>query len=407
MKHIACSKMWTDLTISIPRKQIKHCCKRRFSKISEDDIDRLGLEVFQFSADIASERRYTINENKLPPGCSECIDMWPNSYWHLWNGWKDREWDRQELLEFEEKSITKLIEITLSSTCNMTCMYCAPNISSQWNTLLNKPLEDDAVYKRKMLDALYGYIEKYQIPATHRPLHYDFLGGEPLLDLEVFDVIEKLLELHSTNKEKEVTISMISNLNVKPKLVERLVQRAIENPQVNWMLKISVDALGVIGETQRDGLDLKLWEQNLRTLINSPIKILILPTVTNVSLIGLPELIVYITELFEEYNQLDTYGESWLFGENMVMDPLAMHVGTLPHKYIDVVEQCVHIAKTHIPDRKGKRKFVAFLENLGKLIGTKRSDADLAEVKRFFEWQGNLKNKDYLSLFPSLKDIIK
>lgn len=408
MKHIACSKMWTDLTISIPRKQIKHCCKRKFHKISENDIDRLGPEVFQFSSEIAEERRYTINENKLSQGCSVCIDMWPNSYWHLWNDWRDREWERQQLLDLEEKNIARLIEITLSSTCNMSCIYCAPDISSQWNTILNSPIKEDSVYKRKMLDALYGYIEKYQVDSTHRPLHYDFLGGEPLLDLEIFEVIETLLKMHSRNKEKDVTIGMITNLNIKPKLVERLVQRAEENPQVNWIIKVSIDALGTVGKEQRDGLDLALWEQNLRTLIQSPIiNVLILPTVSNVSLASFPELIEYIIDLFNEYNQVDSYGSTWWFGENMVVTPLGLHPGTLPEEYKSIVDKCIETADKKVPNKKGKRKLMAFLNNLKKLIATKRRDEDLAEVKRFFEWQGKIKQKDYFDIFPSLKDILK
>ena len=405
MKHIACSKMWTDLTISIPRKQIKHCCKRKYYKISEEDIDRLGMDVFQFSTNIANERRYTINENKLPAGCTECLDMWPNSYWHLWNKWKDREWDRLELLALEEKSISSLIEITLSSTCNMTCMYCAPNISSQWNTLLNQPLEEDLVYKRKMLNALYDYIEHYQVPAEHRPIQYDFIGGEPLLDLEIFEVIERLLEIHSSNKQKEITIGIISNLNVKPKLVERLIQRAEENSTVKWKMKLSIDAVGQIGETQRDGLNLELWEQNFIKLIKSPaIEIVILPTVTNVGLEGFPQLIEYITSLFEKHGTAD---KNWFFAENIVIQPLAMHPGTLPESYSKIIDESIRVAELKIQPHKGKRTIVRFLNNLRKMLGTKRSPEDLAEVKRFFEWQGQRKNKNYMEIFPSLKDILE
>lgn len=404
MKHIACSKMWTDLTVSIPRKKIKNCCKRRFHDVSLNDIQTLGAEVFQKHPNLVAERNQTVQQNKLSQGCRECIDMWPNSYWHLWNGWKDRIWEENQLETLND--VTKLIEITLSSTCNMTCMYCAPNISSQWNQLLNVPIEEDIEYKTEMLNALYKYIDKYQVNSVDRPLHYDFLGGEPLLDLEIFSVIERLLELHAQNKDKDVTIGMISNLNVKPKLIERLVKRAEENPNVKWMIKISIDALGTIGEAQRDGLDLQLWEQNLIRLIKSPsIRILILPTVTNVSLIGIPSLIAYITELFDKHNQLEDYGRKWLFGENMVAQPVAMHPGTLPAKYQDVVDECVHAAKNCIPNQKGKQKFIRFLENLNNIINTKRSDKDLAEVKRWFEWQGELKNKNYFEIFPSLKDI--
>lgn len=409
MKRLICSKMWTDINISVPNMEFRNCCKRDIQHISIEEIKELGAEVFVRNKHLLEEKQFFIEKNELPSKCTYCKQAWPNSIWNNWNLWKDKNWSQEELTELIDQDHTDYIELMLSTTCNQTCMYCTPTVSSLWAEVKNKPILKNQEWKEAVLLALYKYIEKYQISKKGR-FTYNFLGGEPFLELELLDVIQNILAIHNTKKiyEKNVIINLTSNLNVKSKVIENYLELVKKNKDATWTLSASIDAIGKVGEELRDGLSVERFKQNLEMILSSGLIsfIDILPSVSSVSVPEYPNLIRWIKDIMRKYDLIDKHGISWALGINIVTWPAGLHPATLPIHYRSYMDECNDLIN-ELPNSFPKEQLKIHFENIRQMIGTKRSEDDKTEVVRFFDEHSEIKNKNYYKIFPIIGEITK
>lgn len=401
--------MWTDINISVPKMEFRNCCKRDIQQISLEEIRELGPEVFVKNKHLMEEKIFFLEKNELPPKCTYCKQAWPNSIWNNWNEWKDKNWSEQELRSLADQDHTNSIELMLSTTCNQTCMYCTWEVSSLWAEIHNKPISKNQEWKEAVLNALYKYIEKYQV-STNDNLLYNFLGGEPFLDLELLEVIKNIILIHNSNpvKDKRITINLTSNLNVKTKVIENYLEIVKKNKNFRWSLSASIDALGQVGEELRDGLSIDRFKENLELILSSGLisYVDILPSVSSMSIPEYPNLIRWIKDIMRRHKLIDQHGRCWSLGINVVTWPQGLHPGTLPIEYRSFIDEC-YAEIEELPDNYQKNQCKIHFENIRKMIGTKRTTGDKAEVVRFFDEHNGLKNKDYYKIFPILEQIIK
>ena len=409
MKHLACSKMWTDINISVPKMEFRNCCKRDIQPISIEEIRELGADVFVRNKHLMEEKIFFIEKNELPAKCTYCKQAWPNSIWNNWNLWKDKDWSQEELTALINQDHTDYIELMLSTTCNQTCMYCTWEVSSLWAEVKDKPIAKNQEWKEAVLDALYKYIEKYQIKKTGR-LIYNFLGGEPFLDLELLDVIQNILAIHNANPfpGKVVVINLTSNLNVKPKVIENYLELVKQNKNFYWSLSASIDAIGQVGEELRDGLSIDRFKENLEMILSSGLisHVDLLPSVSSMSIPEYPNLIRWIKDIMRKYDLLEKHGSRWSLGINVVTWPQGLHPGTLPLQYRSFMDEC-NSEIEELPNNYQKEQLKIHFENIRQMIGTKRTNDDKAEVVRFFNEHAEIKNKEYYKIFPILEEITK
>jgi len=406
MKHLVCSKMWTDINISVPKMEFRNCCKREIQPITIEEIKELGPEVFVKNYHLMEDKKYFIEKNQLPEKCKYCKDVWPNSIWKNWNEWQSKDWSKDELENLLNEDRTTYIELMLSTTCNQTCMYCTWEVSSLWAEVHNKQVSKNQEWKEAVLYALYQYIEKYQVNRTSR-LVYNFLGGEPFLDLELLDVIKKILLIHKEPK-RPIIINITSNLNVKSKVIENYLEIIKNNKDFTWSLSASIDAIGTVGEELRDGLKIERFKENLELLISSKLisHIDILPSVSSISIPEYPELIRWIKNIMYKHGILNQYGSLWSLGVNVVTWPEGLHPGTLPNSYKTYIDEC----EKEIMDLNNhymKKQLMIHFQNLRNMIGTRRSDIDKHRINTYFQEHSRLKNKDYFKIFPIVNELIK
>jgi hypothetical protein len=402
--------MWTDINISVPKMEFRNCCKREMQPISIEEIKELGPDVFLKNKHLMEEKIFFIEKNELPSKCTYCKQTWPNSIWNNWNLWKNKDWSQDELNDLLNQDHIDYIELMLSTTCNQTCMYCTWEVSSLWAEVKNKPIAKNQEWKEAVLDALYNYIKKYQIDNTGR-LVYNFLGGEPFLDLELLDVIQNILSIHNNHRPvpgKIIEINLTSNLNVKPKVIKNYLELVKENRNFNWCISASIDAIGTIGEELRDGLSVDRFKENLEIILSSGLikHIDILPSVSSISIPEYPTLIRWIKDIMRKYGLLNFYGIKWSLGINVVTWPQGLHPGTLPLEYRSFIDECYKEIE-ELSNNYQKEQLKIHFENIRQMIGTKRTNEDKQEVERFFEEHAKIKNKQYYKIFPILQEITK
>jgi len=404
---MACSKMWTAINIQPDSQQILTCAHRRGPVVSLAELQQLGAKVFTSVPTNVQDREVFIDQQALPRACETCSRNWPHALWHIHNKWQDREWTAAQLQQLKTADMVQKIEIALSNVCNQTCMYCRPKRSSEWAKLLGQAPSADPQWTAAVKAALQDYIAT-SLSQRSTPISYNILGGEPLLNTELYDFMHTILDAHSldlhANRQRQFTIT--TNLNVKPQLVQRLLQVMDTRPGWEWQLKCSIDAVGHVGETIRDGLSVEQFAENLALVMANPrVFVEILPTVTALSLPASAELIAWCKHMANQQGLLQLYGTRWQIGINMVSRPVALHVGNLTSDYRSCVDHCVHEV-SELPSCVSKTQLLQHLENLRALIGTRCSPEDRQVMRQWFVQQGQLKQRDYWQDFAVLTDLL-
>ena len=410
MKHIACSKIWTDINLNIPTKEIRNCCKKQPAKLSVDDLKSLGINSFTKHRVLVEDKQFVVDNNELPAGCYYCKSTWPNAIWNNWNVWKNKEWLPQELIDLPSKDYVRQIEIMLGITCNQTCMYCTPEVSSAWADLKGIPIVTDNDWQDTALNNLYGYIETNRCTDSN-DIWYNFLGGEPLLEPKIFKVIQSIIDIHNRNpiKNKRIVFNMTTNLNVKPKTIDRYIEIVERNPNFEWTMSTSLDAVGTQGEEIRDGLSFENFENNLHKIFASKKfrTINLLPAVSALSIPNKHKLLSWYFDVALTHNSISSFGHSWHIGTNVVTWPVAMHPGILLDSYKEEIDKCIEVIDSYNLVGQDITDYKTHLNNLKGMIGTRRETNSLTEAKQWYQNEGSSKNKDYFTIFPFLKELLK
>jgi len=165
----------------------------------------------------------------------------------------------------------RILELYLTNTCDLACVYCLPIFSSRNNEELKKfgpyPIGIQSVQQipnrdqyfsawLNWLDKNYDHIDTLSI-----------LGGEPFLQKEMWDI----LDFVGKRKNLNLTLAINTNLNAKPDLVKQFVEtykKLIVGKQIKQVrINASLDCWGPQAEFVRNGLSLSRWQENFEYLI--------------------------------------------------------------------------------------------------------------------------------------------
>lgn len=403
MKRIACSRMWSDVNIRVPLQQISNCCKRLPYNTPESVLEEYGSTVFAERPHLIQDRIQVLETNKLDDKCQACINTWPNSPWKSFNRWRDQEWssDQIKILPYEDR--VQRVELMLSNTCNMTCMYCSSEFSSSWQKLnADNAIHVSDSWLDLMLEALYVFVSTRK----NNNIVFSFLGGEPLLEPKMFPVLDMLLDAIKVSGTTGHRIQIISNLNLKPKVINNFLSKVKQAPDIFWEINASIDAVGYPGTVIRDGLDWSLFEHNVESILAcQEVKYVdFLSTMTCLNVPYYKEMLEWIFDQAKRHRGLDNFSKSWYTTCWPVTDPEQLFPGMLPAKYKSSILDCISFAKTaNIPNAKELKHD---LENLHNMIGTCRSLDHIESARKWFEQQSTIKGKNYFEIFPHLTDIL-
>jgi len=171
----------------------------------------------------------------------------------------------------DQKVTPRIVELYLTNTCDLACVYCLPGFSSRINEELKKygpyPIGIVPVAqvsnREKYFAAWLNWLDK-----NYQDLdRVSIMGGEPFLQKEMWSILEFVSARHNQN----LTISINTNLNSKTNTLKRFVEickdlivdKKIKRVHIN----ASLDCWGPQAEFIRNGLDLDQWQENFEYLI--------------------------------------------------------------------------------------------------------------------------------------------
>ena len=270
----ACQLKWTHSTVFLTELKTSSC-----HRVNHDSFD---LDTFDFhNTPEKLAARQLMLQGKWPGhGCEHCKnieDVGGSS-------------DRMLHLEFPgiypppelDTDLTathvtpRILEIYFSNTCNLKCMYCNSNFSSQIN-------QENKTFGEFSSNGV--HIENYRLlpeeyPEAHKKM-FDWLdknihalnkllvlGGEPFIQKQT----QELLDFISLRELPNLDLVIFSNLTIDHDKFKRQIdqlKRIEKTSKLNQINIIgSIDCWGPQAEYIRNGLDLNLFEKNFNYLVH-------------------------------------------------------------------------------------------------------------------------------------------
>lgn len=288
-----------------------------------------------------------------------------------------------------------VVELFLNNTCQLSCVYCTPKLSSSIDAenkkFQNYVIEGNDFENLRPNQDLHF---KNLLPAFRSWFETDFknlrrlniLGGEPFFQKE-FDVI---LDYIDNNPNPNCELNIVTNLMIPARVLESyisqiknlLIKRKIKNLQI----LASLDCWGPQQEYVRWGLDLAHWESNFQYLLAQPwIKLAINQVFSPLTIKTAPELMLKLKE-FRKIRHVSLYsgtispGPSYfipkIFGAGVFEKDFEQIIKTMPIDTDEDIVICNYIdgiskgIANHQRDLQEIKKMLLFLNEKDRRRGT-------------------------------------
>lgn len=239
-----CYAPWTNIHINTTGRY-KTCCA------GTDEIGDLRIIPIKdlLSSTTLNGIKSSLHQNHTHTNCTICARQEQHS------SVSERTWynniAEHQAIELDQITAQNIqnLDIRWSNTCNLSCVYCDHEASSQWAALKQQPVE--RLDYSNTLPGLLEFIDNNRATIKNLAL----LGGEPLLQKEN----DALLDVIANH----VHINVITNLSV-PLENNRIFQKLLAKDNVMW--DISFETVEDRFEYVRHGSSWPLMLKNIQYL---------------------------------------------------------------------------------------------------------------------------------------------
>lgn len=297
----------------------------------------------------------------------------------------------------------RLVEIFAQNTCNMSCIYCNPNLSSkiaQENFKFGE-FNHGGVHIPvvQVPDTVHEYFEKFIAWLEHniktlRRLH--LLGGETFIQHELMNRVLSVIE-HNPNPDLEFTI--FSNMMVPDRYWDFYTQR-IQDLQQRGHIKIfdltaSIDCWGPQQEYVRSGLDLNKFESRFAWASQQPwLRLTVNQTITNMTIRTMPELIKKLVE-YGQHRHIGQYFE-------MHVGPRYQHPEIFAYEtWREDFERIFDVMPTRTPEHREARLRMQGIQSQLQQ-STKHNTEEIERLHIYLDELDRRRGTNWRSLFPYL-----
>ena len=328
-------------------------------------------------------------------------------------------------LPWDADIMPKTIEVSFDRTCNFACSYCNTGYSTTWG----KDIKQNGPYQKFKTTSAGAYYadgswsEIYGKQNENNPYVNAFLewwpelsqtleeiritGGEPSQSHNFWNFMSLVKQYPAPN----LRLAINSNLGLKPEMVQKLIDITHNVEVKEFDIYTSNESYGAHAEYIRDGLNYKIWRENLVNIIeNANIRqIIIMMTINSLCLFS-------ITEFMDDMLSLKAkYG--WnkpIIDLNILRWPAFMSPLSLP----DDIKHILHDnLKTWYARQEGNEllnmhergqieRLIDYIEvvNRGHITTELDNEAQYHDFKSFYFQYDLRRNKNFQETFPQLAE---
>lgn len=444
----ACEYAWTYPVLNIGERTLRNCCRTPQEKISLENLN-LGTDLFKKFIPIRSIK-YDLLRGIKNNNCSTCWDTEAVGGTSSRTGFErfakfinatkwlniTLEETKAKLLNLSDDDINELVnwehpkkvEIMLSTICDLKCVYCNDTFSSQWYS-------EKVKYKEIPIKQANTNVEEYEniwwswfeSVACETVVDISFVGGEPLLDVKLYQYINRILNIR---QEKNITsnlvISIVTNFNTPKKYLNeflKLLQRISNTKNVHLSVCISFESLEKQNSFIRTGSKWELFQDNINEMmiflknnkIYKSITIHALPAFCSLSVSNMLPFVSYVVSLMEKHSRL------MLISKTHVSHPLWSSPFILTPDYITYIDETIEYLKNlkiqnldHVQlpyFNTWKKEFIQYLDSIKTGIVNVNTNLNSSEINELRKDFANNIDKivarntlDFNSTFPEMID---
>jgi len=343
------------------------CC------VANEPKDKINTKDFWNSEYLGQVREKMINGETVS-ACTSCYKEEEQGKISLRNHYNAR------FKDWEQKETPTAMDLDFGTLCNLKCIMCGPERSSQWSKELGQT--EKLPISKKEIDELCNISENIK--------HLTIQGGEPSIMPE-FEYYFQYLK--DNNLIQNIEIDCISNLtNVNNKFYKLLS----EFKNVN--LDVSIDAYGDACNYIRFPSNFEKIEQNILSLIDRKIQVNLQISLQTLSMYNFYDFLVWIHNInskFERKNKKIGVHLSFVTG------PKIYDINFAPIKLKEKFLSDIAKFKSSY-SLKHNLKFDMSIRNIEKtLLSTHTTDhwADLDQNIQILDQRRNIKVTSYIPDF--------
>lgn len=430
-----CLAKWMQTTINLFNGTTNSCHHCPTTKISVDEIRTTYSALHNTSQKKLD--RLDMMESRQPKSCNYC--------WNIENLNKDHISDRtykstdtEWAYPYTEKVLENgplknidpsYLEIAFSNVCQMSCMYCSPEISSSWMD----EIERHGPYKNGIGD-LSWIKQQDRMPIRHKDYNpyveafwkwwptlqnsikvLRITGGEPLLSKDFWKLLDSIIE----NPLPELKVVVNTNMMVPDQLVDKIIDYAnrLQGKVKEFEVYTSCEASGDQANYIRYGMDYTKFMSNVkRYLSETPesYRVNFMITFNALSLTSFKDFMYDIWNFRRMHNENDGFNRI-PFVISYLRWPKFQDVRILPdefkRKYIDDIEQWMHLHDRNNSEDLSGRFYLEELDQIARLrdyMFEKLEPLELlsltSEFKSFFSEYDVRRSTDFIKTFPEYKE---
>ncbi|HEX8903454.1 MAG TPA: twitch domain-containing radical SAM protein [Longimicrobiaceae bacterium] len=312
-----------------------------------------------------------------------------------------------------------MLEVYFTNRCNMACIYCGPNYSTQWvaenkvhgvqpqhtrSVSWETARKLDREYPER-LRRFWEWLEEHY--AALRMLHV--LGGEPFHQVETEDTI-RFFDAHPNPR---LHLKIFSNLKVRPDRFRHLLgelKKLHDGGKCRSVgIVASLDCWGPPQEYVRHGLELDNWTENYEHLVfeHPWADVSINSTMNALSIRAMPELVRRVRHWNDARARIH-HGAPGLRGLSLVFNlltgPPFMHAGIFPEGFFD--EEFAELVELLPDDTPWARSNVEYMHGIWKTVNATPHNPELIRtLKAYLDEIDRRRGLSWRAVFPWLVDV--
>jgi len=437
-----CDLKWNYPIFNMDRGEFRSCCRTPSNKVSEEDLQTLGIAAFSNSL---RERngRLSLIKGVRDRDCQSCWNLEDQGiksprhtperfHWFMKQKglMPNAPYNEDELREFLESvrdldhpalvsNSPYMLEISLGNTCDLKCMYCSHHYSTQWATERIKYGEiTQEQYDREFPKAAPSFDEKFwewfnQI-GRYKLHRLGIIGGEPLIMPEFYTFVDRLInsvgEISDQRTEK-MTFWIVTNLNTPPNYLEKLfnyLPKLTETFKVEIL--VSMESVGERAEYIRNGTNWDKFMSNLDKLLSRKDLEYDFGFIMSLNALNITSIQSFIQLTEQLY---ETYKRPIALKQNIISFPSWQSPMILTPDFADYLDTAVEYMKTNVDkmpvvtDYYGRYdQYIIYLAKLANSIRNNTGDYT-SDRKHFIPWFNTYDERRKLNLlevFPEYTD---